>query len=152
MKGGLWARQLLSIQYSVICCRQYAKSESLECIYLVLLKLCTLWPNHSFGFYFYEFVYFPHIYIFFKLFTYLFLAALGLHCCPWAFSGCGQWGLLSGWGAQASHCVGFSRAMPRTGSRVSSVVVARGFSCLMICGIFLDQGLNQWPLHWQADS
>ena len=27
-------------------------------------------------------------------FIYLFLAALGLHCCVWAFSGCGEWGLL----------------------------------------------------------
>ena len=26
--------------------------------------------------------------------TYLFLAALGLHCCAWAFSSCGEWGLL----------------------------------------------------------
>ena len=25
---------------------------------------------------------------------YLFLAALGLHCCPWAFSSCGERGLL----------------------------------------------------------
>ena len=24
----------------------------------------------------------------------LFLAALGLHCCKWAFSSCGEWGLL----------------------------------------------------------
>ena len=24
----------------------------------------------------------------------LFLAALGLHCCVWAFSSCGEWGLL----------------------------------------------------------
>ena len=34
--------------------------------------------------------------IFFKinLFIYLFLAALGLRCCAWAFSGCGERGLL----------------------------------------------------------
>ena len=25
---------------------------------------------------------------------YLFLAALGLRCCGWAFSSCGEWGLL----------------------------------------------------------
>ena len=39
------------------------------------------------------FVYF----LFFKkfiYFVYLFLAVLGLHCCPWAFSSCGEWGLL----------------------------------------------------------
>ena len=28
------------------------------------------------------------------LFIYLFLAALGLHCCTRAFSSCGEWGLL----------------------------------------------------------
>ena len=27
-------------------------------------------------------------------FIYLFLAALGLRCCTWAFSSCGEWGLL----------------------------------------------------------
>ena len=38
----------------------------------------------------------PHL--FFKnkfiYFNYLFLAALGLHCCTWAFSSCGEQGLL----------------------------------------------------------
>ena len=29
-----------------------------------------------------------------NLFIYLFLAALGLHCCVRAFSSCGEWGLL----------------------------------------------------------
>ena len=28
------------------------------------------------------------------IFIYLFLAALGLRCCAWAFSSCGEWGLL----------------------------------------------------------
>ena len=31
---------------------------------------------------------------FFFLIIYLFLAALGLRCCAWAFSSCGEWGLL----------------------------------------------------------
>ena len=39
---------------------------------------------------------------------YLFLAALGLHCCAWAFSSCSKWGLLSSCSAQASHCGSFS--------------------------------------------
>ena len=30
----------------------------------------------------------------FLLFFNLFLAVLGLHCCTWAFSSCGEWGLL----------------------------------------------------------
>ena len=29
-----------------------------------------------------------------NLFIYLFLAALGLRCCAWAFSSCCKWGLL----------------------------------------------------------
>ena len=33
-----------------------------------------------------------------------------------------------------------------------SVVEAHRLSCLAACGIFLDQGLNLCPLHWQADS
>ena len=33
-------------------------------------------------------------YLFIYLFIYLFLAALGLHCCAWAFSSCGERGLL----------------------------------------------------------
>ena len=36
-------------------------------------------------FFFYTFIY---------LFIYLFLAALGLHCCVWAFSSCSERGLL----------------------------------------------------------
>ena len=32
--------------------------------------------------------------IFLNKFIHLFLAALGLHCCVWAFSSCGEWGLL----------------------------------------------------------
>ena len=31
---------------------------------------------------------------FFNRFIYLFLAALGLCCCSWAFSSCGEWGLI----------------------------------------------------------
>ena len=36
----------------------------------------------------------PPMFFFFNKFIYLFLAALGLHCCSWAFSGCGERGLL----------------------------------------------------------
>ena len=39
------------------------------------------------------------------------------------------------------------------GSRAqASVVVVPGLSCSEACGIFLDQGSNPCPLHWQADS
>ena len=41
-------------------------------------------------------------------FLFIFLAVLGLHCCPWAFSSCVEWGLCSSFSAWASHCGGFS--------------------------------------------
>ena len=34
------------------------------------------------------------VYSAFFFFLNLFLAALGLRCCAWAFSSCGEWGLL----------------------------------------------------------
>ena len=56
--------------------------------------------------------------IFFKL-IYLFLAALGLRCCTWAFSSCG---------ARASHCSGFSCYRARALGTWASVVVAHRLS------------------------
>ena len=38
----------------------------------------------------------------------LLMAALCLHCCMWALSSRGEWGLLSSCGVQASHHGGFS--------------------------------------------
>ena len=86
------------------------------------------------------------------LFAYLFLAVLGLHCCTWAFSSCGEWGLLSvavcglltvvasrGARAQASVC----------STQSGSVVVAHGLSSSSACGIFLDQGSDPCSLHWR---
>ena len=35
---------------------------------------------------------------------------------------------------------------------VDSVAVASGFSCPIVCAIFLDQALNTNPLHWQAET
>ena len=54
-------------------------------------------------------------------------------------------------------CGGLSLSRPlllrSTGSRrAGSVVVAHGPSCSVACGLFPDQGLNPYPLHWQADS
>ena len=37
------------------------------------------------------------------------------------------------------------------GSRACKLV-GHGLCCPVACGIFLDQGLNPCPLHWQADS
>ena len=38
----------------------------------------------------------------------LLLVVLALRCCTWAFSSCGEWGLISSCSALASHCGGFS--------------------------------------------
>ena len=86
------------------------------------------------------------------LFMYLFLVVLGLHCCAWGFSGCSEWGPLSGCSTQAFDCGGFSCCGARALGCVGSVVVANGLSCPVACEIFLDHGLNLCPLHWQEDS
>ena len=102
---------------------------------------------------------------------------LFLYCCVGSSLLCA--GFLSLWragatlrcGSQASHCGDFSCcrawALGHTGfsscgtwasvvwlagSSAGSVVVAHRLSCSAACGIFPDQGLNPWPLHWQADS
>ena len=102
--------------------------------------------------------------------SFFFLAALGLHRCARAFSGCGERGLpfvavhrlliavashcgARALGAQASRVV--ARGLSSSGSRAKSagsVVVAHGLRCSTACGIFLDQGSNPCLLHWQVDS
>ena len=76
----------------------------------------------------------PH-FIFFKgdelKRIYLFLAALGLHCCAWALPGCGRHGLLSVGSAQASHCSGFPGCGARAPGRAASAAVPHGLSCFM---------------------
>ena len=47
----------------------------------------------------------------------LFLAVLGLRCCAWAFSSCGEW---------VSHCSGFSCCGARALGARAPVVVACG--------------------------
>ena len=74
------------------------------------------------------------------------LAVLGLHCCVRVLSICGQWGLLSGWGAGAADGGGFL-ALKR---RLSSC--GHRLSCSEARGIFLNQGLNLCLLDWQVDS
>ena len=110
-----------------------------------------------------------HLFFFFFLtdlfiFIYLFLAALGLHCCAWAFSSCGERGPPPHCGARAPHCGGFSCCGAQAPGARASVVVARGLqstgsvvvahkpSCSAACGILPDQGPNPHPPHWQADS
>ena len=80
----------------------------------------------------------------------IFLALQGLHCFLWTCSGCGERGLLF---------VMVHRLLVEVASLVerglwsgASVVAVHSFSCSTACEIFLDQGLNPRPLHWQADS
>ena len=121
------------------------------------------------AFLFYFFVCFLNLFILFVYFYFwlrwVFVAARGL------FSSCGEWGLLfvelhglliavaslvaehrlQAHGLQQLWHMGsvvVARGLQSTGS----VVVAHQLSCSVACGIFLDQGLNPCPLHWQADS
>ena len=87
----------------------------------------------------------------FILFFFFFCCAKSLCCCKWAFSGCGEQGLLSSCGAQTSHCGGFYCWGAQTLVLRFRVVVHR-LSYFKLCGIFLEQGLNPCPLHWQVDS
>ena len=84
-----------------------------------------------------------------------------LDCCVRAFSTCSEqieslaavhWLLIASLvmqhgcqGGQASAAVALE--LQSTGS----VAVACRLSCPMACGIFLDQGLNPCPLHWQVE-
>ena len=83
--------------------------------------------------------------------SFLFLAALGLHCCTGAFSSCSEQGLLCSLSERASHCCGLS-GFKASSRHVGSVVVTHGLSSSSACGIFPDQGANLEPLHWQVDS
>ena len=108
---------------------------------------------------------FIHSFIYFiNLFIYLFLAALGLCCCAQAFSSCGEQGLLFVVVRELLIAVASLVVEHRLQGMQASVVVACGLwsagsvvvahrlSCSVACEIFLDQGSNQYPLHWQADS
>ena len=88
---------------------------------------------------------------FFFFFFNLFLAVLGLHFCVRAFSSCGERGPLfiavRGPLTVAASPVAEHRLQTR---RLSSCGSRPSRSAA--CGIFLDQGTNPCPLHWQADS
>ena len=66
----------------------------------------------------------------FIYFIYLFLAALGLRCCSWAFPSYGERALLftAYCSGQASHCGGFSCCGARALGTRASVIVACGLS------------------------
>ena len=60
-------------------------------------------------------------------------AAVGLHCCMWAFSSCD---------VQASLCGGFSCCRARALGRASFSSWSTWGLCPPVCGIFPGQGLN----------
>ena len=65
---------------------------------------------------------------------YLFLTVLGLCYCAWAFSCCGEWGLLSSCSAQAGHCCGFSCCRAQALGCV--------LSCSVSCGILVSSSVQ----------
>ena len=60
--------------------------------------------------------------------------------------------LLSTCDAWASHGGGFSCCRAQFLGCAGSVAVVHGLSCSVAYGVFLDQGSNPCPLHWQVDS
>ena len=108
-----------------------------------------------FFFFFFYFICNPHAptanHNIFSELIYLFLAALGLCCSIWAFSSCGDLGLLfiemQGILAMAS-LAGLQVHRFQQLQHLGSVTVAPRLSCFVACGIFPDQGLNWYPLHW----
>ena len=90
--------------------------------------------------FFFKFIYFIYLWL-----CWVFVSVRGLSL------------VVASGGHSSSWCVGLSLSRPlllqSTGSRhAGSVIVAHGPSCSAACGIFLDQGSNLCPLHWQADS
>ena len=104
----------------------------------------------TFNYYLFIYLFLIFIYSFIYLFIHLWLC--------WVFVSVRGLPLVAASGGHSSsRCAGLSLSRPlllrSTGSRhAGSVVVAHGPSCSAACGIFPDQGSNQCPLHWQADS
>ena len=95
--------------------------------------------------------------LFLKFYFYFWSLYLGPCCCVWAFSSCGECGLLSSTVPGLLIAVAFfrcaARALAVQASAVQptgSVVVAHGLNWSAACGIFPDHGLNRCPLHWQG--
>ena len=70
------------------------------------------------------------------------MAVLGLCCCMWTFSSCGEQGLLSA--AAHGFLIAAASLLAQQGLQGTraSVAVACGLGCSMACGLFPDQGLN----------
>ena len=109
----------------------------------------TLYIHHHF--FFFKFLFISYLFLFFNCARSSLLCRL--------FSSCGEYRLLSSWGAWASHWSVFScysagsrHAGFSSCSKQASVVVVHGPSCSVACRILPDQGLNLCPLHLQEDS
>ena len=81
-----------------------------------------------------------------------FLAVLGLHCFAQPFSSCSERWLLFVVMLGLLIVLASLISQHRFQASLDSVVVVYNLSCPEACGIFLDQGLNPRPLHWQAES
>ena len=114
-----------------------------------LRKKLLIWDLHK------EQLHFAFFYFFL---IYLLLAILGPCCYPQAFSGCGEWALLSSCRVRASHLSSFSgRAWALGHAAFSScssqtLVLVHRLSCSVAQGIFSDMGSNPWLLRGQRDS
>jgi len=90
-------------------------------------------------------------YYFKILFIYFILVVLGLCCCKQAFSSCSPRGLLfvkmHGLLTVVASLVVEQRLMAHGLSSCGS-----GLSRPGVCGVFLHQGLNLCPQHWQVGS
>ena len=90
-----------------------------------------------------------------QIFYHLFLAALVLRCCLWAFASCGEQGLLFLCGIRLLVAVASVASLVvqhRLQGIRGSVVVVHRLSGPTACGIFLDQGSNPCPLYGQVHS
>ena len=143
-----WCYSVISSSTSLFssCFQSFPASGSL------LKEMSWVKKGNPEGFIGFDFIYIT--FFFNMLFICLFLAALGLHCCPQAFSSCGLW---------ASHCSGLSWCGAWAPGSEGSVVMAHrlwssgpvewwmGLVALPhLPGIFLEQGSNLCLLHWQV--
>ena len=89
-------------------------------------------------------------FFFFKKFIYLIYFIFG--CTGSLLPHAGSFLVAVSGGYSSLWCAGFSLRWLLLLRSAGSVVVAHGLSCSAACEIFLDQGSNPCPLHWQADS
>ena len=115
----------------------------------MILRICWNWERWVLQIHFCFFVFQD-----FKFYLFIFSAVWGLCCCVWAFSSCGERGLLfialCGLLLVVASLVMEHRLQELW--HAGSVVMAHGLICSAACGIIPDQGSNPCPPHWQTDS